>query len=304
MPDPKLILTLEAIRKKRDAIEFLRKNGENEMANIQEKALEKLIAETSAGVRDAYSSETEKWLKTFITSDNRMISLKETVRKLAPEDDTVLIMGESGTGKELIAHALHGNRQGTFISVNCAGMPTELIEAELFGHVRGAFTGADKDKDGLFKAADKGTLFLDEIGDMPLIVQAKLLRALQQKAIRPVGANLEFKVDVRVVCATHHRLDELVGKGTFRLDLYSRIQTFILHTLPIRERRGDIKAIVDSLDVKGLNIYEGIAKQMHEAKMPDGSTPYDNFWNEAPFNMNIRDLQAMARQFTVLGKVL
>ncbi|MFT3693639.1 MAG: sigma-54 dependent transcriptional regulator [Kofleriaceae bacterium] len=171
-----------------------------------------------------------------------MVELRSKIHKLGASDAPVLVTGESGTGKELVVRALHAassRADGPLIAVNCAAMPAQLLESELFGHVKGAFTGAVNESPGLFQAARGGTLFLDEIGEMPLELQPKLLRVLQERAVRPVGSNTEVAVDVRVIAATHRDLEQLVGEGTFREDLYFRIDVLKLKVPALRERPGD-----------------------------------------------------------------
>lgn len=173
-------------------------------------------------------------------------SLLELVRRVAPSDSTILITGESGTGKELIAQVLHHNSErtrGEFVTVNCAALPDTLLESELFGHRRGSFTGAVRDKDGLFKVASGGTLFLDEIGDMSPALQVKLLRALQEREILPIGATKPIKIDVRVIAATNADLENKQLTGEFRPDLYYRLSVIPIHIKSLRERRGDIEEL-------------------------------------------------------------
>ncbi len=173
-------------------------------------------------------------------------ALKKMIVRIAPSKTNVLIIGESGTGKELVARALHELspvKDGPFIAVNCGAIPETLIESELFGHKKGSFTGAIADKPGLFEAADGGTLFLDEIGELPLSMQVKLLRALQDRAIRRVGGNDTIKIDVRIVAATNRNLEEAAAKGTFREDLYYRLNVIMLETPPLRQRAGDIEEL-------------------------------------------------------------
>jgi len=179
-----------------------------------------------------------------ILSDNaRMRDLLAMVRKVAGFKTTVLITGESGTGKELIARSIHRNSpwaEQPFVAINCGAIPEPLLESELFGHAKGAFTDAVADKEGLITAASGGTLFLDEIGELPLSLQVKLLRVLQEQKVRPVGANREREVDLRVVTATARDLEELVKEGRFREDLFYRLNVFHLEVPPLRERAADI----------------------------------------------------------------
>jgi two-component system response regulator AtoC len=184
----------------------------------------------------------------IVSKNRRMQEIFSLVRKVCDFKTTVLILGESGTGKELIAKALHFNSvrgKRPFIGVNCGAIPENLLESELFGHVKGSFTDAVADKAGLFEQADGGTLFLDEIGEMPLPLQVKLLRVLQEEEIRRVGASSSRKVDVRVVSATSRDLEHDVLKGRFREDLYFRLNVFALNLPPLRERPEDIPLLVD-----------------------------------------------------------
>jgi len=174
--------------------------------------------------------------------------VRAMIERFARGQAPVYISGESGTGKELAARLIHelGPRAGRpFVAVNCGAIPEQLMESEFFGHKKGSFTGAVQDKDGLFKAADGGTLFLDEVGDLPLPMQVKLLRAIQERSIRPVGSQTEIKVDVRILCATHKDLQELVRQGRFRQDLYYRLNVIQLHMPALRERPEDIPRLAD-----------------------------------------------------------
>ena len=177
-----------------------------------------------------------------------MQRLFKVIDKVAPFDSHILIIGESGSGKELVAKALHNSSRRAnkrLVAINCASLPSELLESELFGYSKGAFTGAYASKRGLIEDADGGTLFLDEIGEMPLPLQAKLLRFLEDKKIRPLGSGKEIEVDVRVVAATNKTFKELIEKGEFREDLYYRLSTFELRVPSLRERREDIPVLVD-----------------------------------------------------------
>lgn len=179
-----------------------------------------------------------------------MQAIRATIAKLARSQAPVYISGESGTGKELIAHLIHdkGPRaDGAFVPVNCGAIPEHLMESEFFGHKKGSFTGAAGDKDGLFQAAHGGTLFLDEVADLPLHMQVKLLRVIQEKAVRPIGAQKETSIDVRILCATHKNLAVLVKEGAFREDLYYRLNVIELHAPSLRERREDIPLLAEHI---------------------------------------------------------
>ncbi|MFT3838614.1 MAG: sigma-54 dependent transcriptional regulator [Myxococcaceae bacterium] len=176
----------------------------------------------------------------------KMVEVKQRLAKVAPTTASVLLLGENGTGKEVAArwlHQLSPRKSASFIAVNCAAIPENLFEGELFGHMKGAFTGADSDKPGRFEVADKGTLFLDEVGELPLSVQAKLLRALQEREIERLGSTKPIKVDVRVISATNRDLNEMVEKGTFRKDLLPRLCVVDVVMPPLRERGPDITAL-------------------------------------------------------------
>ena len=189
-------------------------------------------------------------IKGLITADEGMLKVCRTVEKLASTDVSVLIQGETGTGKELLARGLHDlgpRKDGPFIAINCSAIPHDLLESELFGHEKGAFTGAVSQKKGQIEQAHRGTLFLDEIGDMPLPLQAKLLRFLQERVIRRVGGSQEIPVDVRVVCATHHDVRKMVESEGFREDLFYRLGEIVLEVPPLRKRAGDAVLIAQSI---------------------------------------------------------
>lgn len=239
------------------------------------------------------------WLDKFITQDTEMLKMKDEARILSKTDDEVLILGESGTGKELIARAMIGERDGKFCRINCAAVPRELIESELFGHERGSFTGANAKKIGMMEAASDGVLFLDEVGDLPLDVQAKLLNALQpvdgKRYIRSIGATNETEINCRIVCATHKNLMDMVEHGAFRLDLYARISTFELRVAPLSKRIDDVVPIVVAI-AKSLNVEEKTASMLNiywdAIKSGDIKLP-----------LNVRTLEQMVKRYALLGRI-
>lgn len=196
------------------------------------------------------ASSTPAVLQEMVGAGAQMQQLKATLRKVAPSMAPVLVLGESGSGKELVACALHQcshRAKGPFVAVNCGAIPEALLEAEFFGAKKGAYTGSVADREGLFQSATGGTLFLDEIGDLPLSMQAKLLRVIQERKVRPLGAAQEIAVDVRIVSATHKNLAEMVQNGQFRQDLYYRLNVIDVRVPPLRERREDIPALAQAL---------------------------------------------------------
>jgi two-component system response regulator GlrR len=208
-----------------------------------------LLQKVESGVRlsgslpDTSHAKANAWRRDIITCSRVMEDVLRQARLVAESNASVLICGESGTGKEILARAIYHASQRAdqpFVAINCGAFPNDLLESELFGHVRGAFTGAIADHHGLFQMADGGTLFLDEIGDMPLSLQVKLLRALQEREIRPVGSTRTVPVDVRIISATHRNLRDMMTEKTFREDLYYRLNVVTLNLPPLAERREDI----------------------------------------------------------------
>lgn len=222
--------------------------------------------------------------------------IKVMIDKVAQTEARVLITGPNGTGKELVAHQLHEKSERSnfpLIEVNCAAIPSELIESELFGHVKGAFTSAVKDRAGKFEAADKGTIFLDEIGDMSLSAQAKVLRALQESMITRVGAEKDIKVDVRVVAATNKDLKTEIAEGRFREDLYHRLAVILIKVPPLNERRDDIPALIT-------HFTEKIASEQGNA-IKVFSTQAIKLLQEYDWTGNIRELRNVVERLIILG---
>ena len=225
-----------------------------------------------------------------------MQAIKEMIEKVAPTDARVLITGPNGSGKELVAHWMHQKSNRSFaplVEVNCAAIPSELIESELFGHKKGSFTSAIKDRQGKFELASGGTLFLDEIGDMSLSAQAKVLRALQEGKIMPVGGDKEVKVDVRVLAATNKDLRAEIEKGTFREDLYHRLSVIVIKVPSLNERKEDIAQLVDHFSAKIAEDY-GNAKKKFSADALKQLEAYD--WTG-----NIRELRNVLERLIILG---
>lgn len=222
--------------------------------------------------------------------------IKDMIEKVAPTDARVLITGANGTGKELVAHWLHQKSQRSaapFIEVNCAAIPSELIESELFGHVKGAFTSAVKDRAGKFEAANKGTIFLDEIGDMSLSAQAKVLRALQESKISRVGTDKDIKVDVRVLAATNKDLKHEIAEGNFREDLYHRLAVILIQVPSLNDRREDIPLLIEHF-CKKVTDEQGIPLKTFSEKAIKLLKAYD--WTG-----NIRELRNVVERLIILG---
>ena len=244
-----------------------------------------------------------KILKKKVSKNYEMIGespainlIKLMIEKVAHTEARVLITGPNGTGKELVAHQLHeksARAEFPLIEVNCAAIPSELIESELFGHVKGAFTSAVRDRAGKFEAADKGTIFLDEIGDMSLSAQAKVLRVLQESMIQRVGADKDIKVDVRVIAATNKDLKKEIAEGRFREDLYHRLAVILINVPSLNDRRDDIPLLVEHFNEK-------IASEQGDAQKPFSKEAI-KLLQEYDWTGNIRELRNVVERLIILG---
>ena len=241
--------------------------------------------------------EQERRYGDIVGASPPMRSVYETIERAAPTDSTILLTGETVTGKEIVARSLHHRSRrsgGPFVAINCAAMAENLLESELFGHVRGAFTDARTGRPGLFSQAKSGTLFLDEVGEMPLPLQPKLLRALQERVIRPVGADTEIAVDVRVIAATHRDLETFVAEGRFREDLFYRLNVIHLDLPPLRSRGGDVLLLAESflkqMSEKAGRSITGISREAMERLMA------------YPWPGNIRELQNCIERAVALAR--
>ena len=222
--------------------------------------------------------------------------IQDMIEKVAASDARVLITGPNGAGKELVAHAIHAQSdrsKGPMIEVNCAAIPSDLIESELFGHVKGSFTGAIKDKQGKFELANNGTIFLDEIGDMPLIAQAKVLRALQESKVSPVGSDKEIRVDVRILAATNKNMKQEIESGKFREDLYHRLSVIEIYVPPLDERKEDIKMLVEHFSKIISEEHGTVKKEFDEQAIKS----LENF----SWTGNIRELRNVVERLIILG---
>ena len=249
----------------------------------------------SAGSTTPVRHADDSWRSAIVSRSSRMAELLEETRMVASSDASILIRGESGSGKELLARAIHlASPRGAapFVAINCGAIPEQLLESELFGHIKGAFTGASSSHEGLFQAADGGTLFLDEIGDMPLALQVKLLRVLQERAVRPVGSTRAVPIDVRILSATHRDLDLAMAEGQFREDLYYRLNVVSLSLPQLAERREDIPLLashfLQQLADKYRKSVNGFAPEAMEALVT------------APWPGNVRQLYNVVEQVCAL----
>jgi two-component system response regulator PilR (NtrC family) len=253
--------------------------------------IDKALTLPSSSQQVASSSESDYQI---IGETPVVVELRRSISKFARSQAPVFIEGQSGTGKELVARQIHlqGSReQSPFIAVNCGAIPAELMESEFFGHIKGSFTGASSDNLGLFRAAQGGTLFLDEIADLPLSMQVKLLRVIQEKSVRPIGSQTEESVDVRIVSASHKNLDDMVKDGVFRQDLYYRINVIGVRVPPLGERADDIAALTDYI----------INKQSIDASTRTSlSVEASEALKKYPFPGNIRELENILERATAL----
>ena len=232
----------------------------------------------------------------MIGESDAISHIKDMIEKVSPTEARVLITGPNGTGKELVAHWLHqksDRSKGPMIEVNCAAIPSELIESELFGHVKGAFTSANKDRAGKFEAANGGTIFLDEIGDMSLSAQAKVLRALQENKVQRVGSDKDIKVDVRIVAATNKNLKKEISEGNFREDLYHRLAVILINVPALNDRRDDIPLLVDYFTNR-IATEHGTAQKTFSDKALSLLKEYD--WTG-----NVRELRNVVERLIILG---
>src|SRR5437868_185071 len=239
----------------------------------------------------------ERRFERIIGNSPALEAVLEQVERVAPTDSTVLIEGETGTGKELIAHAIHNisSRCGwPFVRLNCAAIPLDLLESELFGHEKGAFTGAIAQKVGRFELADKGTLFLDEVGDIPPVLQPKLLRVLQEQEFERLGSGRTHKVDVRLVAATNRDLVKMLARGQFRSDLYYRLNVFPILPPALRERREDIPALVAHF----MKLFNRRMGKQVDSIPPETMSAFQ--WHSWPGN--IRELQNLVERAVILSR--
>jgi DNA-binding NtrC family response regulator len=264
----------------------------NRLLNTVRNALDrKVLVSENTRLKKKVSKNYE-----MVGESELVVIIKNIIEKVAPTEARVLITGDNGTGKELVAHWLHekSNRSsGPFIEVNCAAIPGELIESELFGHVKGSFTGANKDRAGRFEAANGGTIFLDEIGDMSLNAQAKVLRALQENKIQRVGSDKDIKVDVRILAATNKNLKKEIEENNFREDLYHRLAVILLNVPSLNERREDIPLLANFFADKIAKEQGTIIKNFEDKAI--------KLLQEYDWTGNIRELRNVVERLIILG---
>lgn len=261
---------------------------------LQRVAARRVLKRQSAAI-DRSNNASPSASRRLIGSSKAMSDVLQLIRKVAPTQSTVLIRGETGCGKELVARGVHDEslrKDKAFVAVNCGALPEHLIESELFGHKKGAFTGADSQREGLFEVANGGSIFLDEIGELPLSMQAKLLRVLESGDIRRVGDNQTLHVDVRVICATHRDLDSMVESGTFREDLMFRINTFEIHVPALRERMEDVMPLARHLYLRHRPEHASIENVFADETI--------QILKQHPWPGNVRELANVVEHATIL----
>jgi two-component system, NtrC family, response regulator GlrR len=258
--------------------------------------IERALALAGGPGADRNDADDQRWRKEIITRNPVLEDVLTKARLVAESDASVFIYGESGSGKELLAQAIHRaspRREQPFVAINCGAIPEQLLESELFGHVRGSFTGATRDHKGLFQTANRGTIFLDEIGDMPVALQVKLLRVLQERQVRPVGSTQSYDVDVRVISATHRNIEAEMAAGNFREDLYYRLNVVGLSLPPLSERREDIPLLA--------NHFLGQLSEKYKKKMTGFSPEALEALVSAAWPGNIRQLYNVVEQAVALS---
>ncbi len=319
MPERSGFELLELLRKEAPHVSVIFVSGNQDIAypvqSMRMGALDYLVKPVSFDVFDARVTKAIRHIETqyelgslkkqifhgqsfegFVGESESIRGIFSMISRIALYDSAVLITGESGVGKEKVARAIHNRSprsKNEFVAINCAALPENLIESELFGHVKGSFTGADKDQPGLFMVADKGTIFLDEVAELPLLLQAKLLRVLQDKEVRPVGSKKASPVDVRVICATHRNLEALVREGRFREDLYFRLNVIPIHIPPLRERREDLDLLISHV-LERLQERWGVKKEL--------SVEAREYLSHHSFPGNVRQLENMLERAFILSQ--
>jgi two-component system response regulator PilR (NtrC family) len=285
-PSPIPVAVITAHGNMESAILAMKKGAFDFVSKPVDLAALRLLVNNALKLSGASSSKEKRTRHTLLGESSVMQEIRAKIDKLARSQAPVYISGESGSGKELVARLIHqqsSRSDRAFVAVNCGAIPNELMESEFFGHKKGSFTGAVSDKKGLFQAAEGGTLFLDEVADLPLSLQVKLLRAIQEKKIRPVGEQQEIPVDVRLLSATHKNLGDMVRDGSFRQDLYYRINVIDLYVPPLRERPGDIPVLVEHILAK----LTGVDEQDRPILSASALTALQRY----PFPGNVRELE-------------
>src|SRR5688572_3231102 len=277
---------------KRGAYDFLEKplNRDKLLLTVRNAVRQRSLEEENTELKEKAEKEYQ-----LVGSSPIMAELRSQVERAAPTKATVRITGESGTGKELVAREIHRRSSRAtrpFIQVNCAAIPNELIESELFGHKKGSFTGAIRDQIGKFVAADEGTIFLDEIGDMSVSAQAKVLRVLQEGEVEPVGSATVVKVDVRVIAATNKNLEEEIRNGRFREDLYYRLNVIPIRTPPLRERRDDVAVLAQH--------FAKLFSEEHNYHPKEFTPTAQKALSDAPWRGNVRELRNMIERLVIM----